>query len=73
MSLFRDQPGFCCVCGARDVYPFKANRPVICGRSCWDEFWHRNALYIMGKEYHPDTSSSPVKEPSGSTSVMEER
>lgn len=62
MSLFRNQPGFCCICGARDEYPYTSQqgvkRAILCSMDCTKEWDRRFALYVMGKEFHPASAPS---------------
>jgi len=53
MSLFRNQPGYCSVCGDPGEYPVKKNAPLVCGDSCRKELERRYTLYVMGREYYP--------------------
>lgn len=51
MSLFKYQPGYCCVCGQQGNYRMEG--PIVCSETCRDEYGWRETLYIMGKEYYP--------------------
>ena len=52
MTMFKDQPAFCSICGMKNTFPLPSGRPVLCSNECEEEFRWRNTLYINGKTYY---------------------
>ena len=50
MTLFKKQPGFCCVCGKEGL--FAPSSMGFIHDNCITEYQWRDTLYVLGKEYY---------------------